>query len=144
MAKLFRQIDTCYMSRPAISQEQKTREGAFLSARLEARQLLEEDLTVDSLADECGVSQGLVSQWITGRTAIPDKTMMWLGGRLGFDPFEVRPSLTDYLFMPLKNSDRRADLIRILSALGRCDDSKYQTALGVLAALFPDADLRRQ
>lgn len=127
--------------RPGIPKEQKKQEGEFLAAAIRERQKADPSITYESLALEYGGTQGLVSQWTGGNTSIPDKALMWLGGRLGFDPFKLRPSLSDYFHMPLKYQSRRADLIKVLSALSRCDDAKYATAIGVLGALFPDAGL---
>lgn len=48
------------------------------------------------LADELGVSQGLVGQWFSGETHIPDPAMLKLGKLLNFDAFSLRPSLNQY------------------------------------------------
>jgi len=49
------------------------------------------------LARDMGVSPGLVTQWLSGDTRIPDSAMMRLGVILGFDPFGARPGLEEYL-----------------------------------------------
>jgi transcriptional regulator with XRE-family HTH domain len=84
------------MPRPSIPPEQKTREGRYLEAKIIAAQDNDDYITQDLIAYELGITQGNVSHWIKGRTAIPDKHFIWLGKRLGFDPTEIRPSLANY------------------------------------------------
>lgn len=85
------------MARSKISEEQRRLEGAKLEGILEAARNSDANLTQDSLADEMSVTQGLLSQWVTGKTPIPDKRLLWLGRRLDFDPRAIRPSLSDYV-----------------------------------------------
>lgn len=84
------------MARPAVPKEQKLREGAFLSSQIDALFDADGVTTQESLAHEMGVTQGLVSQWCTGNTAIPDRRLLWLADRLDFDCVTVRPSLASY------------------------------------------------
>lgn len=58
----------------------------------------EPNLTQEQLAIEMGITQGVVGQWLKGITKIPDKRMVWLANRLGFNPTEVRPSIIEYAF----------------------------------------------
>lgn len=84
------------MPRLTRTPEEKLREGQLLEAELLHAQDLDKSISQESLAHEMGISQGNFSQWITGRTSIPDRRLIWLGKRLGFDPKKVRPSLTNY------------------------------------------------
>ena len=81
------------MARETISAEQRENEGAKLREIMSRAQKKEPDLTQESLAGEIGVTQGLVGQWMSGRTSIPDKRLLWLSQRLDFDPVEFRPSI---------------------------------------------------
>jgi len=83
------------MGRRTITTDTKRREAAPVMAAYE-RVRREEGMTQESLADEFGVSQGLVSSWLRGTDSIPDRVLLKLGRRLGFDAFEVRPSLVEY------------------------------------------------
>jgi transcriptional regulator with XRE-family HTH domain len=80
---------------PGICNAQKLNEGKALKLYF-SKTREREGISVEALAFEMGISQGLVSQWFNGITAIPDKRMLWLGKRLGFNAFETRPSLKDY------------------------------------------------
>lgn len=84
------------MPRPSIPPEQKIREGLYLEAKMIAAQTTDPSITQELIAFELGITQGNVSQWLKGRTAIPDKHFIWLGKRLGFDPIAIRPSLATY------------------------------------------------
>jgi len=122
------------MARPGISDEQKLTEGRLVQSRFEDLQREEPDLTVDSFAHEIGVSQGLISQYFTGRTAIPDKRLMWLGGRLRFDPFELRPNLREYMFSGLTKSGRNKAVSEILKYLLECDDGEFSRVTAIIFA----------
>lgn len=78
------------------SPEEKKREGAFVKRYFLAVKQNEPDLSQESLAGEIGVTQGLVGQWFSGATNVPDKALMLLGKRLGFDPYDVRPDMVKY------------------------------------------------
>lgn len=85
------------MRKDKVSKERKELEGAFLSARLDELQSDGMAITQDSIADDCGVSQGLVGQWLTGRTNVPDSRIKKLSEIMKFDPLEFRPSYKDML-----------------------------------------------
>lgn len=84
------------MARPKINEEQKKKEGAQVQAHFERAQKVDPLLTVDVLANQLGVSQGLVSQWFTGATNIADKRLFALGLLLDFDAISIRPDLAIY------------------------------------------------
>lgn len=84
------------MKKVQIPVDQRKREGSFIQSRFYDRKAVEPLLTVESLAHEIGVSQGLISQWFAGRTPVRDVHLLWLGPRLEFDPVELRPSLRRY------------------------------------------------
>lgn len=48
------------------------------------------------LARELDLHQPVISAWMCGRSPIPDKWLLWLGKRLDFDAYAVRPSLEIY------------------------------------------------
>ena len=84
-------------------------EAAFVDDKFQQRKTVEPNLTQDSLAIEMKITQGVVGQWLKGITKIPDKRMVWLANRLGFNPVEVRPSIADYAF----RSDNQPAELRI-------------------------------
>ena len=53
-------------------------------------------VTQQVLADRLEIEQNLVSQWCTGRTRIPDLTLLRLGRDMNFDALSVRPGLKEY------------------------------------------------
>lgn len=97
------------MPRPSISTDQKKREGAYIYSKIAAAKETDPTITQELIALEIGITQGNVSQWINGKTAIPDKHLIWLGEKLGFDPADVRPSLRRYSIGKL--SDKEAAII---------------------------------
>lgn len=113
------------MSRPGIAKEQKQREGAFIKRHFEKMQAIEPDLTQESLANEVGVSQGLIGQWFSGATAIPDRTALRLSTRLNFDAFELRPQLIDYLISTQVPLGRRAVIDAILKYSLEAEDIDF-------------------
>lgn len=118
------------MPRPHVTTEQKKREASEFKALLKSAQIREPGLTQDSLADEMGVTQGTLSHWLAGRTVIPDKRLVWLGTRLGFDPCRVRPELSDYL-KPQNQSDEERTLLEVYRsdpAVRRAIDAVAETS----------------
>lgn len=101
------------MARPKFSLEQKIKEGKLLESLLEEAKKKDPTLTQECLADEMEVSQNLISQWVTGRTPIPDKRLLWLSDRLNFNPVQFRPEIERLaLVSKLQGSARLAKLIR--------------------------------
>lgn len=74
--------------------EDRKREAALVKAAYRVAKQ-REGLTQEKLASELDVTQGLVTQWLTARSRIPDNTLLALSLRLGFDAVEVRPSLRE-------------------------------------------------
>ena len=121
------------MPRQSISKEQKIAEGRALAAYFELTQSIEPGLSQENLAAEIGVTQGLLSQWFSGRTPIPDKRLVWLGRRLNFDPAKIRPGLS-YLSPP---SDRqgRTKLNEVIDRIPPGEEDLYASILkGILDA----------
>lgn len=95
------------MARPKFPDEQKKREGEQLREKLRAARELGIATTQESLAAEMGITQGTFGQWTSGVTPIPDRRLIWLGRRLGFDPMEIRPTLNDYFSSEPRNEEER-------------------------------------
>lgn len=95
------------MAKIVMSTEQRKEEGARLKAYFRSAQLREPDLTQKSLAAGIGVTQGLVGQWMRGSTTIPDRRVLWLSKRLGFDPVKLRPSILQFSEGPRKAGNSR-------------------------------------
>ena len=96
------------MPRHTLTPEEKRREGLLLEAKLRNYAANSDSaVSQESLAHEMGISQGNFSQWVTGRTSIPDRRLIWLSKRLGFDPTEIRPTLTKYSADSLATSHER-------------------------------------
>lgn len=88
------------MAKQVISARQRETEGRLLASYFAMAKDKDPSLTQESLAGEIGVSQGLVAQWLSGRTPIPDSRLLWLGVRLGFNPVEFRPALLQFSIDP--------------------------------------------
>jgi transcriptional regulator with XRE-family HTH domain len=99
------------MPREMISQEERKREAAALMRAFERAQLSEPSITQESIANEMDVTQGLVNQWLTGRTPIPDKRLVWLSRRLNFNPADIRHSLKVNLDLAATDAERRTMLV---------------------------------
>lgn len=80
------------MPKLSMSKEERQAEAQALRAYFDAAKSKEPSLTQESLADELDVSQGLIHQWLSGRTPIPEKRLHLLSRRLGFNPVDVRKS----------------------------------------------------
>ena len=128
------------MARRRITDEQKKREGAALAAAYEAAKVAEPSLTQDALMAEIGVTQGLFGQWCSGLTPIPDKRLVWLGGRLGFDPFALRPELVTYM-LPSKIKKGRGEVIaKLLRYCETASDQDFRRFAAVLDAFVGETD----
>ncbi|HEY6527105.1 MAG TPA: hypothetical protein VIZ65_00305 [Cellvibrionaceae bacterium] len=128
------------MSSQKIPQEKKDREAAFVKERFEAMQLIEPDLTQEVLAAEVGRTQGLIGQWLSGVTHIPDKQLMYLGGRLRFDALELRPSLRDYLLSGFAVSGRDKILGDLIKRLTEAGDSEFRALSRMISAYLDEPD----
>jgi transcriptional regulator with XRE-family HTH domain len=101
-------------------------EGQKLNRFFELAKEREGDsLTQDSLALEMSVTQGLITQWVTGRTPIPDRRLIWLGNRLNFSPLDIRPSLADLLAVnePAATYSTEETQARMMQELSRLEQS---------------------
>lgn len=79
--------------RRELSEAQKKKDGEWLKQLLKARGLKQNQLA-ELMEIE---NEGNISHWCTGRSAIPDLDLLWLGRHFHIDPFEVRPGLTEYV-----------------------------------------------
>lgn len=96
--------------------DKKKQEARILMAEYKAAKMRENGLTQGVLADELGVTQGLVTQWMNAYARIPDTTLLLLAERLGFDPLKVRPELAEKYALAkrvLTNEDQ-VDSLRVL------------------------------
>lgn len=84
------------MARPGISKEQRERERKALKQAYKRAKESGLVSSQESLMGERKRSQGLFGRWLRGDDPIPDIDMLWLGRRLNFDPFSLRPSLREY------------------------------------------------
>lgn len=99
-------------------------------AEYKAAKMRENGLTQGVLADELGVTQGLVTQWMNAYARIPDTTLLLLAERLGFDPLKVRPELAEKYALAkrvLTNEDQVDSLRELLEQL--TDDELAQVEL---------------
>lgn len=127
------------MGRPKIPDEQKQAEGAFVKARFEQMCELEDALTQEALGVELSVSQGLIGQWFSGKTSIPDRSLIFLGGRLGFDPFELRPELGKYFYSGLGPRGRQKTISTLVKRLIESDDKEFQRLSSILFAYLGES-----
>lgn len=74
----------------------KTREARQVRKAFDLWQGLDKDRTQEDLAGLLNVTQGLIYQWLSGKTRIPDLQLLKLGKFLNFSAFAVRPSLAEY------------------------------------------------
>lgn len=120
------------MSRPSVPHEEKKREGEMLrSFFIQYQNTVEPSLTQEKIIDEMGLkSQGLFSQWTSGRTRISDTSLIWLSKRLKFDPILIRPSLKKYLNQDLSLKERQI-LERYRS------DPSFHHAVDAIAEMSP-------
>lgn len=84
------------MRKDTVSNDRKMAEAQKLSEMLEKAKAINPQLTQGYIANEFGLTQGLVGQWLSGKTNIPDKRLIALSEILDFDPVEIRPELKGY------------------------------------------------
>lgn len=104
--------------------DKKVREAQIVKLAYREAKRLEPGLTQELLAEEFGVTQGLVTQWFNARARIPDTTLLLLSERLGFDPAEVRPDLKDKLTLAKKVLTNEEQVNHLWKMLEPLDDSE--------------------
>lgn len=119
------------MARPKVSDDQKKREGEKLRFYIKRAKMSDRTITQESLGAEIGLTQGLVGQWCRGQTAIPDKHLLWLGSRLGFNPVEFRPSVA-WAVMPSSPTPHR----RLAEVIEQIPPGKEDYIAGILAPIL--------
>lgn len=99
------------MPRETITPEQRTAEAAALSRFFEAAKLIDQTVTQESIANEMEVTQGLVNQWLTGRSPIPEKRLIWLSRRLNFNPTAVRSKIKPSIDLAATEQERKTLMV---------------------------------
>lgn len=99
------------MPRETITPEERVAEAAALSRFFESAKLIDPSLTQESIANEMDVTQGLVNQWLTGRSPIPDKRLVWLSRRLNFNPAQVRPRIKLSIDLAATEQERKTLMV---------------------------------
>lgn len=84
------------MPRPTTGEAVRRQEAAAIQLEYFRAKNAGRVLSQAQLAEELDITQGAIAKWLTGCAPIPDKWLLWLGKRLGFDPYRVRPSLEIY------------------------------------------------
>lgn len=96
------------MPRDVISPEQRAQEAAALRSIFAGAQAIDPTLTQESIALEMQVTQGLITQWLSGeKTPIPQKRLLWLAARLNFDPTKVRKNLKPQIDKPTNEKQKK-------------------------------------
>ena len=104
--------------------ERKTTESLLVKAAYRKAQMRENGLTQETLADEFGVTQGLISHWLRGHTRIPDDALLLLSVRLRFDPVEVRPELTEKFALAKKVLTNEDQVEALRTKLGQLTEDE--------------------
>lgn len=99
------------MPRETITPEQRAAEASALTKLFEEAKRVDPGITQESIANEMDVTQGLVNQWLTGRSPIPDKRLVWLSRRLDFDPAQVRPNLKLSIDLAASEQERKTLMV---------------------------------
>lgn len=84
-----------FMRKDKVPEGRKEAESKFLLERFKETQSKDKSLTQDSLAAKLNVSQGLIGQWLSGKTNVPDERLIKISLILNFAPYKLRPSLKD-------------------------------------------------
>lgn len=71
-------------------------EASLVNQKFQDKKARETGLTQEVISSELGITQGVVGQWLNGITRIPDKRLIWLASRLGFNAYAIREDLADY------------------------------------------------
>lgn len=117
--------------------DDKQREAALVKAAYKRMKRQEDSLTQELLAEEFGVTQGLVGHWLNGISRIPDATLLLLSGRLGFDALEVRPSIRENYLLARKvltNEDEVDQLRELLDQLTDEELDQVELMIEILVA----------
>lgn len=118
------------MSRPKIPKKRIEDEGRFLKALFSQRQAENLAITQEWLAGEMSCTQGLIHQWLNGKTNIPDQKLIKLGAILGFNAFTLRPELEGMIMNYLsKDSKMVAAMVETLSDQDRRQALAYVQGL---------------
>jgi transcriptional regulator with XRE-family HTH domain len=99
------------MPREIITPEQRELEAAALRLIFEELQSRNESVTQESIAAEMEVTQGLINQWLTGRTPIPAPRLIWLSRKYKFDPSRVRPSINPQIGMMATEKEKKTVML---------------------------------
>ena len=84
------------MPRKVHTTADKTREARQVRNAFDLWQGPSKERTQEDLAALLNVTQGLIYQWLSGKTRIPDLQLLKLGKFPNFSAFSVRPSLVEY------------------------------------------------
>lgn len=91
-------------------------------------------LTQEKLANDMGVTQGVIGRWLNGHKRIPDAQLLKLAVILGFDPLSSRPQVKDYVDFAnsvLSGADR-GDLVQTIGLLTEPEEVQLRTFLDFL------------
>lgn len=99
------------MPRETITPEQRELEAAALRLIFDELQQRDQSITQESVAAEMEVTQGLINQWLTGRTPIPVPRLIWLSRRYKFDPSRVRPSINPQIGMMATEKEKKTVML---------------------------------
>lgn len=99
------------MPREIITPEQRELEAAALRLIFEELKSRDESITQESIAAEMEVTQGLINQWLTGRTPIPVPRLIWLSRKYKFDPSRVRPSINPQIGMMATEKEKKTVML---------------------------------
>ena len=61
------------------------------------------DRTQKSMAEEIGINQPLMNQYLKGTRRMPDSTLLRVCWMLEIDPIHVRPSLAEFIKLAKEN-----------------------------------------
>lgn len=131
------------MARILMTEQEKLKEGIFLKERFKERQIIEPDLTVESLAHEMHVTQGLVSNYFAGKKPIPINRIPWLATRLKFHTDDLRPGFSNLIPIASNVIERRAAIEKIVSILESSSDHQFDKILQIVDLIDDDKPSRR-
>lgn len=97
--------------------EERRREAATLKHLYKNFKEQKRKITQAEIADDIGVTQGVVAGWMAGSTRCPDRHLMTLSEILLFDPEMVRPGVKERIESGLADFEEREALLNIISGL---------------------------